>query len=646
VGFLNPLFLLAAAALAVPLILHLFQRQESRRLPFPALRYLQKTAKEHARSIRLRQLLLLLLRVATLLLLVLAGARAYLAGGSGGHDPTALAIVLDNSLSSGVVSGDQRVLDQLREVALRSVDAATPDDRIWVILAGTPGHVALPRTPTEAREELLAVELSAGRSDLSGALERASALVRDAGLSAAEIHVLSDLQATALPPLALPLPPDIPVLVYRSGEPTPENRWVESVEVGGGLAPLAGQRTEVVARVGGEGEEEVAVRLLVNDRLVGASRVTPGGAAVFQVGPFPAGRIRGVVEIDPDALRMDDRREFTFSIRPPPRVAVPSSLPFFLETGLAVLEEAGRVVRAPGVAGDVLLAPDGAGVEIRPPGTPAVVVPPEDPTLLPALNRRLAAGGIPWRYEPAPPGESRVGENALPLELAGTRIAAHYRLVPAEGAPPGSRVEVRLEDGEPWMVSGEGDRGRYLLLGSPLDAGATALPVTALMIPLLEWMVTRWAAQMGGLEDVEVGAPIVLPAGADGVRDPGGTVHPGGGTAPVFRPRTPGVHVILAGDSVLTEVAVNVPTVESPLDRLTPGEVRERLGSGATVVATPSAWERAIFPSGRGPEMWRPLLLAALLLLLLESRVAATGRGGSRGWGATPAPEVAGAAKP
>lgn len=77
-GALNPLFLVAGVAVAVPIFLHLFHRQVVTRLSFPALRYLERTEKEHARRIRTRQLLLLLVRVAAVLLLVGAGARLFL----------------------------------------------------------------------------------------------------------------------------------------------------------------------------------------------------------------------------------------------------------------------------------------------------------------------------------------------------------------------------------------------------------------------------------------------------------------------------------------------------------------------------------------------------------------------------------------
>ena len=74
-GALNPIFLVAGLAIGVPIFLHLFQRHQTRRVSFPALRYLERTEREHARQIRLRQLLLLVARVTALLLIVGAGAR-------------------------------------------------------------------------------------------------------------------------------------------------------------------------------------------------------------------------------------------------------------------------------------------------------------------------------------------------------------------------------------------------------------------------------------------------------------------------------------------------------------------------------------------------------------------------------------------
>jgi hypothetical protein len=108
-GALSPLFLLAGAAVAVPIYLHLFQRHETRRISFPALRYLERTEREHARRIRLRQILLMLTRVAVLLLIVGAGARLFFSGRGASHPPTAVVVVLDNSLSSWPIGPSTRL---------------------------------------------------------------------------------------------------------------------------------------------------------------------------------------------------------------------------------------------------------------------------------------------------------------------------------------------------------------------------------------------------------------------------------------------------------------------------------------------------------------------------------------------------------
>lgn len=627
-GLLNPLFLLAAAAVAVPLLLHLFQKQDRRRVPFPALRYLQRTAREHARSIRFRQLLLLLLRVGALLLVVLAAARLHLRGQGGPHEPTALAIILDNSPSSGLVEGSRRTLDRLRELALETVSLAGEQDRIWVIRAGEPGDVSPPGGAADARLRIEQTAVGAGAADLAASLERAAALVSDADMPRAEIHLLSDLQASSLPGRgALLLPPDLPVVVFRPGDDPPPNRGLSDVLVGGGLSPLAGQRTQVAAHVAGSGTETLPVRLVVDDRVVAASQVAPGGTALLEAGPFPGGWVTGRVEIDPDQLRADDTRAFAFQVRPPPPVAITSDPSPFLDQAFQVLLLGGRVVDA-GAQGraSVWIAPEGVGIESRPIGTPAFVLPPSDPTLLPALNRRLAEAGVPWQMEAGESGEARPGVEDFPVSMGNLVVRQSYRLVPTGEDGGASRRLLTLPGGDPWLLESEGSRGPVLLLASPLEPEATTLPVSAAMVPFLEWVLLRWAAREDTPPDVAPGAQLVLPLEADRLVEPDGTVLMRTGTARAVATRQAGLHRIQRGDTLLDMVAVNIEPAESLLDPLPLEVLEERVGAELRVARSEGAWSRQIFPSGEGPEVWRPLLAAALLLLLTESWVAATGR--------------------
>lgn len=630
-GALTPLFLLAGAAVAVPLYLHLFQRQEARRLSFPALRYLERTEREHARRIRFRQFLLLFLRVLALLVLVGAGARLFLRGSGSAHPPTALAIVLDNSMSAGLVMGEDRTLDRLKALALRGLATATEDDRIWVIRAGEPWLPAVPGGPAEARRWVEETGLSAGRGDVTGALRRAAELVATADLGAREIHLLTDLQATAFDLAAAPPAGDVPVVVWLGDrEATFLNRALTGVVVGGGLSPLEGQRSEIALYAAAATGDTlgVPVRIVMGERVRGAGVLPSGASLVLPLPPAPAGWVLGYADADPDALRADDRRYFAYRSRPAPALAVVGDPGLFVTEAAAVLEAGGRVRRTSAREADAVVAAAGEGLAAVGAGGSVLVVPPADPTLLPSVNRRLQEAGIPWRFERSEAqGSVPLTGPALPEALRHVQVRDAYRLV-LSGDPVAAPRTLALADGEPWAVEGSDVTGRrYLLVASALDATSTSLPVSSDMVGFVDWFVGAWAAAAGGGDAArEAGAPLSAPRGAEAVRLPSGAEVPLDGTRMVPGTGEAGIYAFLAGDTVLAYEAVNPPPAESDLTPLDPDLLPSAVGPEAVAVRRATAWERALFRARRGPELGRPLVIAALLLLLLEAAVAATGR--------------------
>ena len=627
-GFLSPIFLLAGLAVAVPLILHLFHRHDAKRMVFPALQYLLRTEKEHARTIRFRQLLLLLLRIATILLLVAAGARPFLSGGGGVHDPTATVLIVDNSMSSGLIRGGSRVLDLLKAVALRSIDRASDEDRVWLIRAGEPWGLAITGSRAEVSAAVLGTETTGAQGDLRSALERAVALASGAGLATTEIHLISDLQASAFGSTGSPVEGGpVPVVVFDQGSGGPENAYLDSLMIGGGLPPLAGQRTRLSVLLAGDADSaDVPLRLVVADRIRGATTGRVGISALLPIGPFVAGYVRGYVETDPDDLRGDDRRFFAFRVRSAPALAIAGSAPFFLSEAIPVLIDAGRVRPAPIREADILISVAGAGMtETAREGRAVVVVPPNDPALLPGLNRVLSAVGIPWRYESTTAvGEASVTGWRGPVDLDEVRIRSHYALIPVTEGPT-QRNLASLSSGDPWLVDGTTPRGSYLLFASDLDELSTNLPLTAALMPLMEWMVSRWGDTRGAQGGVIAGMPLFPPPGTTSIRDPAGTLHPVDDTQPFGATSAAGLYEFLAGDSTIQMTAVNAPREESLLLPIETGVLRDLLPGPSTLVTDSARWARAVFSAGQGPEIWRWLLVAAALVLVAESLVAASG---------------------
>jgi hypothetical protein len=99
VTFLSPLFLLGAIAAGVPIVLHLLKREPEARIKFAAVKMLKHAPVEHTARHRLRELLLLALRVATLLLLALAFARPFILRGGAATVSGIRIVALDTSFS-------------------------------------------------------------------------------------------------------------------------------------------------------------------------------------------------------------------------------------------------------------------------------------------------------------------------------------------------------------------------------------------------------------------------------------------------------------------------------------------------------------------------------------------------------------------
>jgi hypothetical protein len=298
----------------------------------------------------------------------------------------------------------------------------------------------------------------------------------------------------------------------------------------------------------------------------------------------------------------------------------------------AVMEEAGRLRIVSIDDADVVLLPGATGLEALPARATAVILPPETPLELPAANRRLGAAALPWRYEPAGAvGEARFaieeGADELMRTLDRVRLTQVYAVRP-QGQSTADSVLLALADGTPWAIRGERTGGgAYILLGSPLSAGATTLPTSAAMVPLLDRIIGAWASARPVDGALPPGEEAVLPPGTTGIERPDGTVEPAGEAGRYALGGEPGIYRALAGDSTLAVFAVNPPAPESDLARAGASELRSSL-SGWTVETADDAdeWASDIFRERLGREIWRPFLLVALAVLLLEAMVAAAGR--------------------
>ena len=601
-SFLAPWALLLAAAAGVPLLLHLLRRRTGVKLDFPAVRYLLRMEKEHAREVRLRNLLLMVLRVAIILALAFAAARPVGRLPGVGHAPVAVALVLDNSLSSAAAGAEGPMLVRLTTVARAMVDGASAADQLWIV---TLDGAVTGGSPATLRDALSRVRALDGAGDATGALRRAATLVQQSGIPNRRIVLLTDGQAASWRDAAVDFGEGVTLSVVQPNGTPPVNRAVAAV-----ATEPAHWNPRGAVRATVSGTDSTTWRVIIGDRTLARGSAQAGATVLARLQPLARGWVAGAIELAPDELRADDIRHFAAHIGEPPAITTDAASGLFLRGAVDALVEGGRAVRAGGGTSSAV-----AIVSAERARTPGLLFAPTDPLKLADANRALERVGIPWRF-----GARRDGPAPLRGEgLDGAVARSWYPLTP-EGDISASDTVARV-GGAPWAVAGEG----YVLVASAADASATDLPVRAAFIPWLDMLLSQRLAQGTGAAIAAVpGATVRVPTGVDALEAPDGSTRAVTAGAAVVAPWTAGVHFWRRGGERAGALVVNGEPRESDLARLAPDSLAALLG--ATVApADAGAATAALYSAGGRRTLARTFLALALLLLVAESVVARRG---------------------
>jgi hypothetical protein len=583
--------MLAAAAL-IPLLLHLRRGKVTRVVEFPGARYLARATQEHQRALRVRSSFLLLIQLAIVALVALAAARPLARLGTG-HAPAAVAIVLDNSMSTGVVVNGRPLLDALKDVARTALTRSTPQDRIWLVTAA--GGVA-EGDASSLGSVLDTLRPLAGAGSPRDAVALAWASTsRTRGLPPT-IGVITDGQRTtwngqvsAGPSVAI----FTPLGAVPSGhgvivaEPRPA-RWTGRGSV----------------HVAIRGADSVSFRVTIDERTVARGTAPPDGAVDVAAPASGAGWGVGRVELPRDELAADDSRMFAVWRGSPPGVDARAG--GFVADAASALVAAGTIR----TGSDVQIV---SANDVR--SLPSLVVAPQQESAIGAANLALARVGIPWRF-----GAVRRSEALARGPGINSTVRLRFAMAPTTTQPADTLATV---SGEPWIVAGDG----YVLVASPLDTSATNLPVTADFVPWLARSVIERLAPGGG--PVSFAGPlarIAVPLGADSLQVMGAPSIAVGDTATM--PPRAGVYFWTRGATRIGAVVVNAEAEESDLRRDDDRELTARFAPAAgRMTHDADSFARRLYGNAAQRPVAVPQLVGALLLLIVETMIARPSRG-------------------
>lgn len=676
--FNSPLFLWGLAAAPLPFVLHLINRTKSRKVPFTALRFIEQSLSQQSIKYRLRELLLLLLRVAMLILVALLLARPFVRSKyftfTQKVQSTAV-VVVDDTLSMSYREGERSLWERGRDEALKYVDTLTDASRVsFHPISEDPAPLSadLERVRKQLREWT-----PGGRTGLCGpAIGKAGRMLEGVKTGNREILLFTDLTRVSwegLTQAGLQLPPETALYIVDVGEARDRNAVVQgvAVETSGQARVNVPIQVRAVVR-GGDEPMERGVDLMVGGKRIETQRVKLDkykvATVTFSYAPEAGGLLQGSVRFsEGDALALDDERYFTVPVR-----------------------DAVRAVLAGDGKGDLFLkqalSPDGlskrAPVSIEPAHPVELETRDLSQTDLVILSnvRSLAAaswqklrefvrggGGLlifageevdPAAYTPA------ASQGVLPLTVQGRRSEPektsieignppHALFAPFAGGmngdltmrafrtwlvlepqpEPAARVLARFKGSSPAIVERELGAGRVLLFASSADPSWNDLPTYgAPYVPLMHLLVRHATGRTGTPLAATVGQSLSVPLPRKhGTR--ARVTWPGGkaddylleaAQRELALERLPrhGNIVVSIDDAPAAGFAVNVDPRESTRDRIAQAELLAGFAPGGYVRVAPSleALERRVVDR-RGSLDLYPYLITLLFLIFLGEAV-------------------------
>jgi hypothetical protein len=287
------LFLAGAAAISVPILIHLFNRRRFRTIEWAAMDFLLEAERKNRRRILIENLILLALRCLAVFLIGLVLARPFLpsqwTGNLLGSNDFERIVILDDSLSMQATHDNESAFDQAKESLARMVRALATDrgnNSLTILTTTAPeerirnGSVVNASSQDEILAELNTLVPSSKSGDMSATLQEVEQYLNSQPKNINRmVYVISDMRdrdwnapapgdGSGQPKRVLERIAKIAsgCFVVDVGEGNDDNLIIQEIRSEGSLVAGVEQRFDVtVANPSSKAIEDVEVRLVVGD---------------------------------------------------------------------------------------------------------------------------------------------------------------------------------------------------------------------------------------------------------------------------------------------------------------------------------------------------------------------------------------------
>jgi len=623
-SFLNPYLLFGSLALAVPVLIHLVRREKSEIIPFSSLMFLLKVPKRSIRQQKMKNLLLMALRLLILALLVGAFARPYLTQPAkpsvNANSNRGVVLLLDTSYSMQYGNN----FDRLKAEARKRIDGLRAGDRMALVSFNE--TASLVSQPTSDKNALKA-QLDTMKPSFKATRYYEAFAVADRVLGGfagdqKELVVISDFQRNGWNRSSREsvIGTDVKTETVNLGVKDWTNVGIDSVL----LDQTSFSRTytgRLIVRVHNYRKDkpvDVPVVVTLGDKEQGRKTVTVSAnstaVAEFTGFDLPLGFSQGRVRIQSDdPLNVDNEFLFVIERREKLNLLVvdagkpkqslylrqaytsTAELPFEVTTTSASAVTPEEISKHEVVIiNDVPRLPDKVRDkmdELRKTGQGQLIILGENAEISWwNTYAKLPVKAVQRIFVPKDRGRPSVALTTYdqnhpifkPFKTS-TKVAlnsAQFWAYMNVEAKPGVAVLAKYEDGSPVLVESSKDDHGLIVFNSTVDERWNDLPLKPSFLPLLHEMVrylTRynesrgWYALGEGIP-VTAGLENVAAAVIDPKHERQSLGNLAAGQTKFFTPEVPGFHEIRVGPDTRL-VAVNPPASEGNLDSMPPEDL-------------------------------------------------------------------------
>lgn len=229
--FVNPLFLIGLVAIAVPILVHLFNFRRYKKVYFSNVDLLLQLQSETKKQSQLRQWLVLLARILAIVFLVLAFAQPILPKGEGAvkKGMEYVSVYIDNSYSMESTSLSGTLLETAKAKAVEIAKSYKPSDRLQLITNDVEGRHFRFVSPDEFLKLVDQVKVSSSSVSLSDMIEKQYDFLNSNAYDNKSVYVISDYQTSFSTFDKFPIDSNISTYLLPISSSRVNNIYIDSV---------------------------------------------------------------------------------------------------------------------------------------------------------------------------------------------------------------------------------------------------------------------------------------------------------------------------------------------------------------------------------------------------------------------------------